>query len=58
MIAIVRGERDILAGERTNIFAQLDKINKEVYQIGPMFKMGTNIKIFCRFPKRPSLFKN
>merc|ERR1712130_1026350 len=23
-------ERDILAGERTNIFAQLDKINKEV----------------------------
>ena len=33
MIAIVRGERDILAGERTNIFAQLDKINKEVCQI-------------------------
>ena len=35
MIAIVRGERDILAGERTNIFAQLDKINKEVCQIQP-----------------------
>ena len=30
MIAVVRGERDLLTGERTNIFAQLDKINKEV----------------------------
>ena len=29
-IAILKGERDLLAGERTNIFAQLDKINKEV----------------------------
>ena len=33
MIAILRGERDVLAGERTNIFAHLDKINKEVCQI-------------------------
>ena len=33
LVAIVRGERDILAGERTNIFAQLEKINKEVCQI-------------------------
>ena len=33
LIAIARGERDTLAGERTNIFAQLDKINKEVCQM-------------------------
>ena len=38
MIAILRGERDVLAGERTNIFAQLDKINKEVCQIYPLPK--------------------
>ena len=30
VIAVVSGERDLLTGERTNIFAQLDKINKEV----------------------------
>ena len=38
LIAIVRGERDILAGERTNIFAQLDKINKEVRRISTCAK--------------------
>ena len=42
MIAIARGERDVLAGERPNIFAHLDKINKEVSDL----TSAKNVKMF------------